>query len=47
MSSGSRSLACGSVQEVAALFDALDKDHNGRIDYFEFRRLMDELDDSD
>ena len=31
--------------EVRALFSVLDADQNGQIDYFEFRRLMDELDD--
>lgn len=35
------------MQEVETLFGAVDQDSNGRIDYFEFRRLMDEMDDSD
>lgn len=33
------------VQELERLFEVLDTDRNGRIDYFEFRRLLDEVDE--
>ena len=38
---------CVCVQEIEELFARLDADKNGRIDYFEFRRLLDALDSSD
>ena len=33
------------VQELERLFEHLDTDRNGRIDYFEFRSLVDEVDE--
>jgi Ca2+-binding EF-hand superfamily protein len=38
--------SAGEIEEIDALFARADRDHDGQIDYTEFRALVRELDDA-